>query len=99
MCLLCQVNSSVVDISCWKKPTMITTDRYRLDLFNGRMAAVLLTSIYVTAIGDVTVAHLGTSEGRIMQVSCNVQSCSSMLYLLLSVSGLKRNYVFVIVQG
>ncbi|XP_060096048.1 macrophage-stimulating protein receptor [Heteronotia binoei] len=62
------VNSSVVDTSCWKKPTMITTDRYRLDLFNGRMAAMLLTSIYVTAIGDVTVAHLGTSEGRIMQV-------------------------------
>nr|XP_056710658.1 macrophage-stimulating protein receptor [Euleptes europaea] len=62
------VNSSVADTSCWKKPTMITTDRYRLDLFNGRMAAVLLTSIYVTAIGDVTVAHLVTSEGRVMQV-------------------------------
>ncbi|XP_048348163.1 macrophage-stimulating protein receptor isoform X2 [Sphaerodactylus townsendi] len=62
------VNSSVVDTSCWKKPTMITTDSYRLDLFNGRMAGVLLTSIYVTAIGDVTVAHLGTSEGHVMQV-------------------------------
>ncbi|XP_054833233.1 macrophage-stimulating protein receptor isoform X2 [Eublepharis macularius] len=62
------VNSSVVDTSCWKKPTMITRDSYRVDLFNGRMAAVLLTSIYVTAIGEVTVAHMGTSEGRVMQV-------------------------------
>ncbi|XP_077182154.1 macrophage-stimulating protein receptor isoform X2 [Paroedura picta] len=62
------VTSSVVDTSCWKKPTFIATEMYRLDLFNGRMAAVLFTSIYVTVIGDVTVAHLGTSEGRVMQV-------------------------------
>ncbi|XP_059572134.1 macrophage-stimulating protein receptor isoform X3 [Alligator mississippiensis] len=57
-----------VDSSCWNKPTQIATALYKVDLFNGHMARVLLTSIFVTAIGDVTVAHLGTSEGRIMQV-------------------------------
>ncbi|XP_042305597.1 macrophage-stimulating protein receptor isoform X2 [Sceloporus undulatus] len=58
----------VVDTSCQRKPTYIATDSYRLDLFNGRMSDVLLTSIFVTVIDEVTVAHLGTSEGRILQV-------------------------------
>ncbi|XP_062977138.1 macrophage-stimulating protein receptor [Elgaria multicarinata webbii] len=59
---------SLVHTTCFKKPTYITTDGYRVDLFNGRMSDVLLTSIFVTVIGEVTVAHLGTSEGRILQV-------------------------------
>ncbi|XP_066469049.1 macrophage-stimulating protein receptor [Tiliqua scincoides] len=62
------VHTSVVDNSCQKKPTFISTDRYRVDLFNGRMAGILLSSIFVTAIREVTVAHLGTSEGRVLQV-------------------------------
>ncbi|KAJ7316655.1 hypothetical protein JRQ81_002817, partial [Phrynocephalus forsythii] len=61
-------SAPVVDTSCQKKPTYIATDGYRVDLFNGRMSQVLLTSIFVTVIGEVTVAHLGTSEGRILQV-------------------------------
>ncbi|XP_061473765.1 macrophage-stimulating protein receptor isoform X2 [Rhineura floridana] len=66
----CPHNTSapVVDTSCLKKPTFIATHYYRVDLFNGRMSGVLLTSIFVTAIGEATVAHLGTSEGRILQV-------------------------------
>uniref|UniRef100_A0A8C8S174 receptor protein-tyrosine kinase n=1 Tax=Pelusios castaneus TaxID=367368 RepID=A0A8C8S174_9SAUR len=60
--------SPVVDTSCWNKPTLVTTASYKVDLFDGRLAGVLLTSIFVTALGDVTVAHLGTVEGRILQV-------------------------------
>ncbi|XP_078241643.1 macrophage-stimulating protein receptor [Pogona vitticeps] len=61
-------SAPVVDNSCQKKPTYITTDSFRVDLFHGRMSQVLLTSIFVTVIGEVTVAHLGTSEGRVLQV-------------------------------
>nr|XP_016847061.1 PREDICTED: macrophage-stimulating protein receptor [Anolis carolinensis] len=61
-------SAAVVDTSCQRKPTYIATDSFRLDLFNGHMSDVLLTSIYVTVIDDMTVAHLGTSEGRILQV-------------------------------
>ncbi|XP_067417375.1 macrophage-stimulating protein receptor [Emydura macquarii macquarii] len=62
------LSSPVVDTSCWNKPTRVTTGSYKVDLFNGRLAGVLLTSIFVTALGDVTVAHLGTADGRIVQV-------------------------------
>uniref|UniRef100_A0A452GQS8 Hepatocyte growth factor receptor n=1 Tax=Gopherus agassizii TaxID=38772 RepID=A0A452GQS8_9SAUR len=62
------LSSPVVDTSCWNKPTLVTTAPYKVDLFNGNMAGVLLTSIFVMAQGNVTVAHLGTAEGRIMQV-------------------------------
>ncbi|KAF7249737.1 Macrophage-stimulating protein receptor [Varanus komodoensis] len=64
------VNSSapVVDTSCMRKPTYVATDGYRVDLFKGRMSDVLLTSIFVTVINGMAVAHLGTSEGRIFQV-------------------------------
>ncbi|CAI5767020.1 macrophage-stimulating protein receptor [Podarcis lilfordi] len=61
-------SAPLVNTSCWKKPTFISTNYYRVDLFNGRMAGVLLTSIFVTVIDEVTVAHLGTSEGRVLQV-------------------------------
>ncbi|CAM2117170.1 macrophage-stimulating protein receptor [Caretta caretta] len=62
------LSSPVVDTSCWNKPTLVTTAPYKVDLFNGHMVGVLLTSIFVEAQGNVTVAHLGTAEGRIMQV-------------------------------
>ncbi|XP_058024228.1 macrophage-stimulating protein receptor [Ahaetulla prasina] len=58
----------VVDVSCLKKPTFIAMDGFKLDLLQGHMSAVLLTSIFVTAIGELTVAHLGTSEGRVLQM-------------------------------
>ncbi|KAL7985947.1 hypothetical protein Chor_011113 [Crotalus horridus] len=70
VCLSWQMNFSapVVDISCLKKPTFIAMDGFKLDLLQGRMSDVLLTSIFVTAIGELTVAHLGTSEGRVLQM-------------------------------
>lgn len=63
------LSGPVVDVSCFKKPTFIAMDGFKLDLLQGRMSDVLLTSIFVTAIGELTVAHLGTSEGRVLQVS------------------------------
>uniref|UniRef100_A0A670YJX2 receptor protein-tyrosine kinase n=1 Tax=Pseudonaja textilis TaxID=8673 RepID=A0A670YJX2_PSETE len=60
--------SPVVDVSCQNKPTFIAMNGFKLDLLQGHMSDVLLTSIFVTAIGGLTVAHLGTSEGRVLQM-------------------------------
>ncbi|ETE68429.1 Macrophage-stimulating protein receptor, partial [Ophiophagus hannah] len=68
------LSGPVVDVSCMNKPTFIAMDGFKLDLLQGRMSDVLLTSIFVTAIGELTVAHLGTSEGRVLQVSYNYNS-------------------------
>ncbi|XP_043944641.1 hepatocyte growth factor receptor isoform X2 [Protopterus annectens] len=46
----------------------VTTPMQRLDLFMGQFNNVLLTSISVFPKGNLTVANIGTSEGRIMQV-------------------------------
>ncbi|XP_029471114.1 hepatocyte growth factor receptor isoform X2 [Rhinatrema bivittatum] len=46
----------------------ITTPLQRLDLFMGQFSTVLLTSISVFIEGSLTIANLGTSEGRFMQV-------------------------------
>ncbi|XP_067855647.1 hepatocyte growth factor receptor [Heptranchias perlo] len=45
-----------------------TTPVQRLDLFLGQFRNVLLTSIAVFTQGKVTIANLGTANGRIMQV-------------------------------
>ncbi|KAM8930505.1 macrophage-stimulating protein receptor [Pelodytes ibericus] len=58
----------VSDLSCWHIPTLVTPPLTRIDLFNGRLNGILLTSVYVTTYNEATVAHLGTSEGRLMQV-------------------------------
>lgn len=72
-----QVNLSapVANTSCWDQPTLVPAASHKVDLFNGHLAGVLLTSIFVTALGDVTVAHLGTAEGRIFQVGWGVGRC------------------------
>lgn len=41
----------------------------RIDLFAKQFNSVLLTSISVFTKGDLTIANLGTSAGRFMQVS------------------------------
>ncbi|EMP25603.1 Hepatocyte growth factor receptor [Chelonia mydas] len=46
----------------------VTTPLQRVDLFMGRFNSVLLTSISVFTKGNLTVANLGTSEGRFMQI-------------------------------
>ncbi|NXL85900.1 RON protein, partial [Alectura lathami] len=69
-CAWLQVNLSapVTNTSCWEQPTLVPAASYKVDLFNGRLAGILLTSIFVTVLQDVTVAHLGTAQGRILQM-------------------------------
>ncbi|NXJ78273.1 RON protein, partial [Trogon melanurus] len=62
------LSAPVTNTSCWDQPTLVPAASHKVDLFNRQLAGVLLTSIFVTALGDVTVAHLGTAEGRIFQV-------------------------------
>lgn len=53
---------------CRDHPTMVSKPYYRVDLFNRQMTDVLLTSLLVTTIESKTVAHIGTSTGRLLQV-------------------------------
>ncbi|KAM5148163.1 macrophage-stimulating protein receptor [Mantella aurantiaca] len=64
------VNDSapVTDHSCWDVPTLINQPLTRVDLFSGRMNDTLLTSLYVTTQDSLTIGHLGTSDGRVLQV-------------------------------
>ncbi|NXH56630.1 RON protein, partial [Rhabdornis inornatus] len=62
------LSAPVVNTRCWDQPTLIPAASHKVDLFNGQLTGVLLTSLFVTAMGDVTVAHLGTAEGRIFQM-------------------------------
>uniref|UniRef100_G3UNS1 Hepatocyte growth factor receptor n=1 Tax=Loxodonta africana TaxID=9785 RepID=G3UNS1_LOXAF len=47
---------------------MATSTLQRVDLFTGQFNQVLLTSISTFIKGNLTIANLGTSEGRFMQV-------------------------------
>uniref|UniRef100_A0A4W5LR88 Sema domain-containing protein n=1 Tax=Hucho hucho TaxID=62062 RepID=A0A4W5LR88_9TELE len=55
--------------TCRDHPTMVSKPYYRVDLFNRQMNDILLTSLLVTTIENKTVAHIGTSTGRLLQVS------------------------------
>ncbi|XP_071988051.1 macrophage-stimulating protein receptor isoform X2 [Engystomops pustulosus] len=72
-------SASVVDVSCWAVPTLVTPPLIRLDLFNGRMNETLLTALHVTTQDGFTIGHLGTSDGRILQVI--LQRNSNPLFL------------------
>ncbi|NXH44458.1 RON protein, partial [Dicaeum eximium] len=74
------LSAPVVNTSCWDQPTLIPAASHKVDLFNGQLTGVLLTSLFVTAMGDVTVAHLGTAEGRVLQMV--LQRSSSYLLTL-----------------
>lgn len=54
--------------TCRDHPTMVSKPYYRVDLFNRQLTDVLLTSLLVTTIENKTVAHIGTSTGRLLQV-------------------------------
>ncbi|XP_072136912.1 macrophage-stimulating protein receptor [Mobula birostris] len=54
--------------NCANKPTRVWNAFIRMDRFDGDLDDTKLTSIFVTVIGNFTVAHLGTSDGRILQV-------------------------------
>ncbi|NXQ59405.1 RON protein, partial [Anthoscopus minutus] len=74
------LSAPVVNTSCWDQPTLVPAASHKVDLFNGQLTGVLLTSLFVTAMGDVTVAHLGTAEGRVFQMM--LQRSSSYLLTL-----------------
>ncbi|NXJ92815.1 RON protein, partial [Corythaixoides concolor] len=78
------LSAPVANTSCWDQPTLVPTASHKVDLFNGQLAGVLFTSIFVTALGNVTVAHLGTAEGRIFQMV--LQRSSSYLLTLANFS-------------
>uniref|UniRef100_F7GC98 MET proto-onco, receptor tyrosine kinase n=1 Tax=Callithrix jacchus TaxID=9483 RepID=F7GC98_CALJA len=64
--------------------TEFTTALQRIDLFAGQFNKVLLTSISTFIKGDLTIANLGTSEGRFIQivVSRSVPSNPHVNFLL-----------------
>ncbi|XP_034389353.1 macrophage-stimulating protein receptor-like isoform X1 [Cyclopterus lumpus] len=67
-CESCPHESSEGNDTCSVKPTFVSKPYYRLDLFNRQMRDVLFTAVLVTTIGNHTLGHFGTSDGRILQV-------------------------------
>ncbi|XP_035633029.1 macrophage-stimulating protein receptor-like isoform X1 [Oncorhynchus keta] len=68
LCESCPHESSDDNATCMAKSTLVSKPYYRLDLFNRYMNNVLLTSVLVTIIGNNTVAHIGTKDGRLLQL-------------------------------
>ncbi|XP_062328311.1 macrophage-stimulating protein receptor [Osmerus eperlanus] len=67
-CESCPHESMENNATCRDQPTMVSKPYYRVDLFNRQMKGVLLTSLLVTIIENKTVAHIGTSSGRLLQL-------------------------------
>nr|XP_015815471.2 macrophage-stimulating protein receptor [Nothobranchius furzeri] len=67
-CESCPHESMENNATCRDHPTMVSKPYYRVDLFNRQMTNVLLTSLLVTTIEHKTVAHIGTSAGRLLQL-------------------------------
>ncbi|CAF96889.1 unnamed protein product, partial [Tetraodon nigroviridis] len=67
-CESCPHESMENNATCKDQPTMVSKPYYRVDLFNRQMTDVLLTSLLVTTIENKTVAHIGTSTGRLLQL-------------------------------
>lgn len=54
--------------SCYHFPLLVSGSLLRVDLFNGLLGPVQVTALHVTRLDNVTVAHMGTADGRILQV-------------------------------
>ncbi|XP_021177600.2 macrophage-stimulating protein receptor isoform X1 [Fundulus heteroclitus] len=67
-CESCPHESSGGNHTCRQKATLVSKPHYRLDIFNSAMRDVLFTSVLVSTIGNNTIGHFGTSDGRILQV-------------------------------
>uniref|UniRef100_A0A672KRH1 Macrophage-stimulating protein receptor n=1 Tax=Sinocyclocheilus grahami TaxID=75366 RepID=A0A672KRH1_SINGR len=67
-CESCPHESMEHNMTCRDQPTLVSQPCYRVDLFNRQMRGVLLTSLLVTSIENKTVAHIGTSDGRLLQL-------------------------------
>ncbi|XP_019957234.2 macrophage-stimulating protein receptor-like isoform X1 [Paralichthys olivaceus] len=70
-CESCPHESSQGKDTCNAMPTLVSSPHYRVDLFNSQMRDVLFTAVLVTTIGNHTLGHFGTSDGRILQVILN----------------------------
>ncbi|KAJ3601888.1 hypothetical protein NHX12_029650 [Muraenolepis orangiensis] len=73
-CESCPHESSTNNDTCRAKPTLVSKPYYRLDLFNRQMQDVLFTAVLVTRHENHTLAHLGTSDGRVLQVILTLPS-------------------------
>ncbi|KAG8436181.1 hypothetical protein GDO86_007329 [Hymenochirus boettgeri] len=72
-------SSRIHDRNCWNVPTLVSPPLPRVDLFNGGLGGILLTSVYVITQEDLTIGYLGTSTGRLLQVILQRNSNPSML--------------------
>ncbi|EHB14821.1 Macrophage-stimulating protein receptor [Heterocephalus glaber] len=68
------------NISCHYFPLRVSSSFQRVDLFNGLLGPMQITALYVTRLGNVTVAHMGTTDGRILQVEL-ARSLNYLLYV------------------
>ncbi|XP_037385248.1 macrophage-stimulating protein receptor isoform X2 [Talpa occidentalis] len=66
--------------SCHHFPLLVSNIFSRVDLFDGLLGSVQLTALYVTRLDNVTVAHMGTTDGRILQVEL-ARSLNYLLYV------------------
>ncbi|KAG7229677.1 hypothetical protein INR49_012721 [Caranx melampygus] len=78
-CESCPHESMENNATCRDHPTMVSKPYYRVDLFNRQMTNILLTSLLVTTIENKTVAHIGTSTGRLLQVPQRGPGCQHFL--------------------
>ncbi|XP_013977614.1 macrophage-stimulating protein receptor isoform X1 [Canis lupus familiaris] len=69
-----------LNTSCRHFPLLVTGSLSRVDLFNGLLGPVQVTALHVTRLNNVTVAHMGTADGRILQVEL-VRSLNYLLFV------------------
>ncbi|XP_044789516.2 macrophage-stimulating protein receptor isoform X3 [Bubalus bubalis] len=74
------LGASSPNISCRHFPLLVSSSLLRVDLFNGLLGPVEVTALYVTRLDNVTVAHMGTADGRILQVEL-ARSLNYLLYM------------------
>lgn len=90
-CESCPHESSEDNNTCTTKPTLVSKPFYRLDLFNRQMRDILFTALLVTTIEDQTIAHFGTSDGRILQVVLSLNTPTVFANYSLDGSAVSRN--------
>ncbi|XP_008851384.1 macrophage-stimulating protein receptor isoform X2 [Nannospalax galili] len=73
-----EVSSSI--FRCRYFPLLVSDSFSRVDLFNGLLGTVKVTALHVTRLGNVTVAHMGTADGHILQVEI-ARSLNYLLYV------------------
>ncbi|XP_050996281.1 macrophage-stimulating protein receptor [Acomys russatus] len=74
------VEASSPSFRCHYFPLRVSGRLSRVDLFNGLLGSVKVTALHVTRLGNVTVAHMGTADGRILQVEI-ARSLNYLLYV------------------